>query len=91
MTKIEMRKQGLIALLHFYNESVTEVEVKFFETGKYSEKYIHSCSDRLLGMIQMLSDLGLLKAGELGDLYYLIDCFEKHDYESSIIERLLES
>ena len=90
MGKYEMRKKSLIALLHFYNDCVTENEIELLETGKYSVQYIDSCADRMLGMINMISELGLLKSGELGNLYYIIDDFKNHEYKSSKIERMIE-
>ncbi len=90
MNKIEMRMQGLHILLQAYNDYVNQVEIGLFETSKYDNKFINSCSDKMLGMVQMLADLGLLKAGELCALYYVIDNFENHQYDSSQIERLLK-
>ena len=68
---------------------ITEIEIEKLNGNSISESFISSESDKITAMAQMLDKLGLLKAGELGVWYYVIEDIENGNYDLSRIRRML--
>lgn len=87
----EMRKNGIMKLLRYYESVITEIEIEKLNGNSVSDSFIRSESDKMTAMAKLLNELGLLKAGELGVLYYVIENFKNGDYDLSRIKLMLNN